>query len=209
NNEGFATAPASLTVNGQRPVWWFADGYTSGSMRVGTLPGAADEGPGETPGESPGETPGGGGSDDDGAQQGPSVEPLPGTALVNDNRGGVAVDQTSVAPGGTVTITVGAQHAGTDVEVFMYSTPVFLASGTLNAAGAITVSIPKDAAAGAHRLAVYSTDGALLGWADITVSGSLATTGAEAPVGGLVLALGLLLAGGVVATVRRLVVPTS
>lgn len=209
NNEGFATAPASLTVDGQRPVWWFADGYTSGSMRVGTLPGVAEQGPGEGPGETPGETPGGGGSDDDGAEHGPSVDALPGTALVSDNRGGAVVDRTSVAPGGTVTITVGAQHAGTEVEVFMYSTPVFLASGTLDAAGAITVSIPKDAAAGAHRLAVYSADGALLGWADITVSGSLATTGAEAPIGGLVLALGLLLAGALVVTVRRRVARTS
>lgn len=39
NNEGFATAPASLSVNGQRPVWWFADGFKSQALRVGTLPG--------------------------------------------------------------------------------------------------------------------------------------------------------------------------
>lgn len=46
NNEGFATAPASLSVNGQRPVWWFADGYETGSLRVGFLPGVSS---GENP----------------------------------------------------------------------------------------------------------------------------------------------------------------
>ncbi|MEJ1921832.1 lamin tail domain-containing protein [Microbacterium sp. KHB019] len=203
NNEGFATAPASLSTDGQRPVWWFADGFTSEALHVGTMPGLADTDPGEDPGENPGENPGGGGSDDGGNQPGPSVEPLPGTGLVDDNRGGATVDQTVVAPGGQVTITLGAKHAGVDVEVFMYSDPVFLAAGTLNAAGAITVTIPADAPAGAHRLAVYSADGELLGWANIQVSGELATTGAETSAGGLVLALGLLLAGGLALTLRR------
>lgn len=56
NNEGFVTAPASLSVDGQRPVWWFADGFAAEALRVGTLPGAAGETPGEpgTP-EQPGD----------------------------------------------------------------------------------------------------------------------------------------------------------
>jgi hypothetical protein len=60
NNEGFATAPASLAVDGERPVWWFADGFASESLRTGTLPAAVTENPGgENPGgENPsGETP--------------------------------------------------------------------------------------------------------------------------------------------------------
>jgi hypothetical protein len=53
NNEGFATAPASLSRLAQpasvtaadstawvRPVWWFADGEQPAALRVGTLPGA-------------------------------------------------------------------------------------------------------------------------------------------------------------------------
>lgn len=83
NNEGFATAPVALVRSGQsaasfgaleiaaataaaqadstlRPVWWFADGYASGSLRLGTLPfsfapgdgGASD--PGTAPGADPG-----------------------------------------------------------------------------------------------------------------------------------------------------------
>ena len=58
NNEGFATAPASLSVDGERPVWWFADGFASEALRVGTLPGVTGENPGENPGEIPGENPG-------------------------------------------------------------------------------------------------------------------------------------------------------
>lgn len=209
NNEGFATAPASLSQDGQRPVWWFADGYTSEALRTGTLPGGDAGGenpggnPGGDPGENPGETPGTPGGV--GSQPGPSVEPLPGTALVDGNRGGATVSQSVVAPGDDVTITVGAQHAGVEAEVFMYSDPVFLAAGALNATGAITVTIPADAPAGMHRLAVYSADGELLGWADIEVrsGAALATTGAETPIGSLVLGLGLVLAGALALTLRR------
>lgn len=198
NNEGFATAPASLASNGQRPVWWFADGFASEALRTGTLPAASGEGPGEVPGEGPG-------SGDGGSRPGPSIEPLPGDAIVDADRGGATVDKSSVAPGEMVTITL-AQHAGADVEVWMYSEPTFLVDGTLDAAGAITVTIPKDAAAGAHRLAVYSTDGELLGWVRILVAasgGELATTGSDVPSGALVLALGLLFAGAIAVTVRR------
>ena len=56
NNEGFATAPASLSVGGQRPIWWFADGFASEALRVGALPGIVGDGPGG------GEVPGDGGS---------------------------------------------------------------------------------------------------------------------------------------------------
>lgn len=50
NNEGFATAGASLAINGERPVWWFADGFTSEALRTGTLPANEAGEPGE-PGE--------------------------------------------------------------------------------------------------------------------------------------------------------------
>ncbi|WP_245560970.1 lamin tail domain-containing protein [Agromyces subbeticus] len=84
NNEGFATAPASLSAavdaeaavaSGEaaaaplarvsaaadaaatvRPAWWFADGEQPAALRAGTVPGAV---PGGEPGGQPG-TPGGG-----------------------------------------------------------------------------------------------------------------------------------------------------
>ncbi|WP_235037964.1 lamin tail domain-containing protein [Microbacterium sp. 18062] len=37
NNEGFAIAPASFTVDGHRAAWWFADGIRPGALRTGTL----------------------------------------------------------------------------------------------------------------------------------------------------------------------------
>ena len=37
NNEGFATAPAELIVDGKRPAWWFADGYSVEALRAGWL----------------------------------------------------------------------------------------------------------------------------------------------------------------------------
>ncbi|WP_424935523.1 MULTISPECIES: lamin tail domain-containing protein [Bacteria] len=51
NNEGFATAPASLgtavsAAGTTRPVWWFADGEQPAALRAGTLPGPAVGGPG-------------------------------------------------------------------------------------------------------------------------------------------------------------------
>lgn len=192
NNEGFATAPASLSVDGERPVWWFADGFASESLRTGTLPGTTGENPG---GENPGgENPGG------------ENPPLPGSALVDGNRRGVAVDPAVAAPGQRVTVTVGADAAGEDASVWMYSDPVRIGGGALSAAGAITVTIPADAALGAHRIAVYAADGTLLGWAGIRIAAGaasgLAATGADLPVGAAALGL-TLLAAGTLAVIRR------
>lgn len=56
NNEGFAVSSIDYCVDGQRPVWWFADGVRPGALRSGSLDCEADPGPTETPGETPGET---------------------------------------------------------------------------------------------------------------------------------------------------------
>ena len=37
NNEGFAIADAIYTVNGQRPVYRFCDGVTSGALTIGSI----------------------------------------------------------------------------------------------------------------------------------------------------------------------------
>lgn len=194
NNEGFATAPASLSVDGQRPVWWFADGFASQSLRTGTLPGGDDETPGTKP-------------------------PLPGSALNDDNRNGVTINPSAAAAGQQVVVTVGDAQAGTEVAVWMYSDPQRLASGALDASGRITVTIPADAAAGAHRIAVYDAEGDLIGWGDLRVTaasggatdgggtgageGGLANTGGALPVAAAALALLLLSAGGVMVARRR------
>ncbi|GAA5147658.1 hypothetical protein GCM10025768_08180 [Microbacterium pseudoresistens] len=95
NNEGFATAPASLSIDGQRPVWWFADGYSSEALRVGSLPGgtggggdgggAGGDGDGPDGGADPGDGSGGDGGSgsrpDDGLAV-TGVEPAIGAAVL-------------------------------------------------------------------------------------------------------------------------------
>ncbi|WP_431806859.1 lamin tail domain-containing protein [Microbacterium paraoxydans] len=202
NNEGFATAPASLSVDGQRPVWWFADGVASEALRTGTLPGGTG---GENPG---GENPGGenpGGENPGGENPGGENPPLPGTDLVDGNRHGVTVDPAVASRGQRVTVTVGEEAAGSEAAVWLYSTPVRLAAGTLSTAGAITVTVPADAPLGAHRIAVFAADGTLLGWADLRINegpGGLAATGTVLPVAAIALALVLLAAGGAAVTRR-------
>lgn len=193
NNEGFATAPASLSVDGQRPVWWFADGFASEALRVGTLPGVTGENPGENPGGNPGENPGA------------ENPPLPGSALTDANRNGVTVNPAVAARGSQVTVTAGGDEAGEAIAVWMYSDPVQLGSGAASASGALTVTIPTDAALGAHRIAVYSAAGDLIGWADIRITdpSGLAATGAEMPAALIALALMLVIAGGLIVRRRR------
>ncbi|WP_245958650.1 lamin tail domain-containing protein [Microbacterium bovistercoris] len=90
NNEGFATSPESVAVQGDaartaraasgptadaaaaaaRPVWWFADGAQPAALRSGTLPAVSSEVPGEPgPGEG-GSGPGSGGGESSPGQPG-------------------------------------------------------------------------------------------------------------------------------------------
>lgn len=190
NNEGFATAPASLSVDGERPAYWFADGYASESLRLGSLPGTVV-------------TPPTGG-----------VTPLPGTSLTEDNRGSITLPDT-VKRGETVTVGLGEQFAGTAVEVWLYSTPARIAAGTTNAAGNLSVTIPADAALGDHRVAVYAADGALIGWTEVLIinadgtavdgsatGGALATTGTELPYGTIASGALLLMLGAALLVAR-------
>lgn len=124
NNEGFATAPSSLSSLASdaatmslaadsppsaraaafaadaeatvRPVWWFTDGVQPGALHAGTLPGAAVTPPGGEPG-----TPGGGngGSDPAGSGAG-STGNLAST--------GVDAAYLAILPFATLAIAVGA-----------------------------------------------------------------------------------------------------
>ncbi|WP_223628362.1 alpha/beta hydrolase-fold protein [Microbacterium sp. EST19A] len=142
--------------------------------------------------------------------------------LTDANRGGVTVPD-SVVQGGTAVVSVGADSAGDSVDVYLFSDPVLLGTRVVKVDGTTTVTIPADAALGAHRIAVYAADGALIGWAATTVTaatsggaaaaatGGLSDTGGEASVGVLAGALLLLTAGGglVLATRRRKAVPAA
>ncbi|MDO8382882.1 MAG: LPXTG cell wall anchor domain-containing protein, partial [Microbacterium sp.] len=196
NNEGFATAPSSV-AGFARAAWWFKDGEPSGSLRTGTVPGGAVD-PG-TPVD-----PGAGNPSNPGLPQTGSGAPLTGEQLVEANNGDVTAPL-SAEPGGRVTINTGTQNAGKAVSVWMYSTPVQIASGTLDSAGRIAVTIPTNATLGMHRLAVYAADGELLGWTSIRIvaNGTLAQTGADEDSSALAIALLLMLAGLTAIIVRR------
>ncbi len=125
--------------------------------------------------------------------------------LTPGNSGSVTVPD-SVVQGGTVTVNVGTGHAGEQVDVYVFSSPVHLGTHTVSTAGTVTVTVPSGLAAGTHRIAVYAANGSVIGWDSITVTsaGRLASTGAE--IGGTVAAAIVLLltgAGAFIISARR------
>ncbi|WP_165962945.1 choice-of-anchor M domain-containing protein [Occultella glacieicola] len=93
--------------------------------------------------------------------------------------GGIALDATSVAPGDFLRLGLGDAHAEAWVAAWLFSGPTLLGGDWLRAtaAGSVTVQVPSDATAGEHRLAVFTSDGALIGWAELTVTGGGDGTG--------------------------------
>ena len=83
----------------------------------------------------------------------------------------INVSPDPVKAGDEVTIQVGADRAGQQVRVVLFSTPRDLGFATVAADGTVKVTIPADMAAGVHRVAVYDATGALIGWQDVTVAG--------------------------------------
>ncbi|MDJ0349947.1 ExeM/NucH family extracellular endonuclease [Cryobacterium sp. PH29-G1] len=86
--------------------------------------------------------------------------------------------------GEAITISVGAQHAGEFVSVWVRSTPVQLGGWLqVDAQGNVSTTLPSNLSAGAHRIIVQDADGNVLGWTDITVAESssavLANTGTD------------------------------
>ncbi len=147
----------------------------------------------------------------------PTTPPVdvPEDQLTQDLFGAISVAPDVVAPGGSVTVFVGTEHAGEWVSVWLYSTPQLLGDGwqQVSTNGGVTVTIPADAPAGTHKIAVLDAAGDLLGWASVTVtgvpdgsagpdSGDLASTGATV-FPWLALALLLLAAGAGAVVVRR------
>lgn len=196
-NEGFAIAPQSACVAGAKPVFYADDSNTDGvSLRAGTIrctPLGTD--PGTDPGTNPGTTP----------------ETPSDTELTPGTRNGVT-GPASARAGGTITVNVGTTHAGEQVDGWVFSTPAFLGTRTVSAAGTVQFTLPATLAAGSHRVAVYDASGALLGWFALAVTpAAIAETGADADAGvtlaALLLGLGVLLVGARVATRRHAMAP--
>lgn len=159
----------------------------------------------------------------------PSAAPAArtGSELQGVAEGGLGAVPTTVQAGGTITVQLGAQHAGAWVAAWTFSEPSLIGGDWLqaDATGALTLQLPADLPAGQHRLAVFAADGTLIGWTSIMVAapgdgagigdagsgagtgagvdGSLPVTGADASPFVALAGVMLLLGAGVVVLARR------
>lgn len=137
-----------------------------------------------------------------------SIWPPSADELTEQNRGAVEVLTDPAVAGEEIEVSIGSDSAGQTLHSWLFSEPEDLGESAADSAGSITMTLPEDSE-GEHRLAVYTTDGELTGWTELTVEPAageaegLARTGAT--VGGLLLAaLALLgLGGATLLMVRR------
>jgi hypothetical protein len=107
-----------------------------------------------------------------------------------------------------VRVTVTGLQPGEQVTAELRSDPIRIAgipAADANGRVVFDVQIPGNLAAGSHTIVVYGADGSVITSVPITVvaAGQLAATGAQEPLGAALLAAFLLVAGGVVWTMRR------
>ncbi|RWZ53271.1 ExeM/NucH family extracellular endonuclease [Labedella phragmitis] len=90
--------------------------------------------------------------------------------LPADLEGAISVSPDVVKPGQQVSVFVGTERAGEWVAVWMYSAPTLIADWQqVSATGAVSATIPLDATAGEHLIAVTDAANEVIGWTDITV----------------------------------------
>jgi LPXTG-motif cell wall-anchored protein len=207
NNEGFVVMPQSQCVGGSKPVYYADDAATDGhALRAGTIDCTVGGPTGPTGPTDP--------ADPTGPVTPGIPTPVPGEQLVDAVRGGVSAP-TAATAGSGITLSVGRDHAGETVDVWLHSTPVHLGRVLVAADGTVRVTIPAGTPGGAHRIAVVDAGGRLIGWTDITVTaagggattvsrstGTLASTGAD-PSGDLALAGAFVAAGALLLLLRR------
>jgi arabinogalactan endo-1,4-beta-galactosidase len=126
----------------------------------------------------------------------------PGEDQLTDATKGIITAPGSAVAGSVITIGVGTGFAGSTVNAWMFSTPTSLGTHTVRADGTITLTLPTTAASGIHRIVVTDSAGDVIGWTEIRVAG-LATTGGSDPVALAWIAAILVMAGAVVAGLRR------
>lgn len=174
-----------------------ADGFTAATA-------VSDAVTGQDAPTTPTPSPSGSASPSPSAPAGPGA---PGEDDLTAALQGAISGPATITAGSTVSIQVGTDRAGSSVGAWLFSTPRALGTATVSAAGTIAVTVPTDAPAGAHRLAVTDASGAVIGWYAVTVTAAptaLATTGATAPFGvALAIAMLLVLAGAALVLRRR------
>ncbi|NLP82764.1 hypothetical protein HF576_02795 [Microbacterium sp. CFH 90308] len=129
-----------------------------------------------------GDQPGTGGPQDP-QKPGEAPQPRTGDELDGAAETGFGLSNTTLTQGQVVTLQLGGDYAGQWTAAWLFSTPTLLGGDwtQVNAAGAVAVRVPLDAAPGEHRLAVFAADGTVIGWTPVTI---VAATG-ETPVGAL------------------------
>ena len=112
---------------------------------------------------------------------------------------------TTFKQGQTVTVTVGTQYAGQTVEGWIFSTPTYLGTSVVSAAGTATFTIRADLPAGTHRLVVTDSAGTVIGWVYVQVEALAATGGTVAATGVPVLpwAAAVIVLGLALVVIRR------
>jgi hypothetical protein len=165
-------------------VYRAVDGAGNAAETVKTVTVAEATDPGEDPNEDPTPT------------------PTPETQLTDATKGGVTGPETATA-GQTITITVGDEYAGDKVNVWVHSVPQLLGTETVSALGTVTVTLPSDLPAGAHKIVIQALDGTLIGWAAFDVPAGLAYTGAGDGQFALAAGLAVLAMGGILIFIAR------
>ncbi|RWZ68737.1 ExeM/NucH family extracellular endonuclease [Labedella populi] len=90
--------------------------------------------------------------------------------LPADLEDAISVSPDEVKPGQEISVFVGAERAGEWVAVWMYSAPTLIADWQqVSVTGSVTATIPLDATAGEHLIAVTDAANDVIGWTDITV----------------------------------------
>lgn len=114
---------------------------------------------------------------------------------------------TSLAQSGTVTVSASGFRPGEQLQVWLNSTPVLLATGTASAEGTFTRSatIPADAEVGAHQLEIRGAESGSV-FIDVSVAAALAATGSASTAPALAGAMLMVIVGGALLVARGRVV---
>ena len=95
---------------------------------------------------------------------------LAGEELTQDNRGDVVADPAQVQPGDRISVTVPSSAEGEWLMPVFYSEPQQTEWVQADASSRLTEVVVPELDAGDHKIAVYSTEGDLLGWAPLEVT---------------------------------------
>ena len=102
----------------------------------------------------------------------PADEPVAAKpqALTKKLKDDISTDEKSYRAGETIAVSVGAEHSGEYVSVWLHSKTVNLGGWLLvDAAGQVSGDLSKDVRPGKHRLSAQNSGNAVIGWTEVSV----------------------------------------